>query len=184
MVKFFSQESIIEEMEESVILDLMSDDNTWWKQWFRSIKLWQKNVVDTERVTWIRVHGVPCNAWNIDFFVRIANTMGKFIIMDENFTADGNMDLARILVRVPLSFFLKERVLVVIDDDVFELSFREDALGPFRVVNKKHNQKAISYIFQALRNLGPFRREVKWGRTMGIISGIRTESRPTRRPIS
>lgn len=62
--------------------------------------------------------------------------MGKFIIMDENFKEDGNMDISKILVRVPLCFCLVERISVSIDDEVFALSLREDAYVPFRIVNK------------------------------------------------
>lgn len=99
---------VLEEMEEGVILDLMSEGNTWWKQWFHSIKSWHKGVVDTKRVTWIRVHGVPCHTWNIDFFESLANTMGNFISMDEKFKEGCNMEIARLLIRVPLRFCLVE----------------------------------------------------------------------------
>lgn len=42
---------ILEEMEEGVILELMSEGNTWWKQWIKNIKPRYKGAVDSERVT-------------------------------------------------------------------------------------------------------------------------------------
>ncbi|XP_058740820.1 uncharacterized protein LOC131613142 [Vicia villosa] len=135
---------LLEEMEEGVISDLMSEGNTWWKQWFRTIKPWQQGAVDAERVTWIRVHGVPCHAWNIDFFEALANSFGCFVNMDENYKEGKNMDIARILIRVPLCFSLAERISVAIDGEIFSLALREDAYGPFRLINKEAASKANS----------------------------------------
>lgn len=96
---------ILEELEEGVISELLSEDNTWWKQWFSNIIPWSKGAVDSERVTWVRVHGVPCHVWKVDFFETLANTFGKFISRDMNFKEGFNMDVARFLIRVPLNFF-------------------------------------------------------------------------------
>lgn len=50
---------LLEEMEKGVIHELISEASSWWKQWIRSIRPWKESDIDSERVMWVRVHGIP-----------------------------------------------------------------------------------------------------------------------------
>lgn len=53
---------LLEEMEEGFISELIGNGSTWWRQWFKDNRPWKASEVDGERVTWIRIHGVPFHA--------------------------------------------------------------------------------------------------------------------------
>ncbi|XP_058733329.1 uncharacterized protein LOC131604933 [Vicia villosa] len=125
---------MLEEMEEGVIQELLNDASSWWKQWFRSIRPWKETDIDKERILWIRVHGTPCHAWCSEFFQNVANGLGEFVCVDENTSSGDNMDIARIMIRVPFSFKLQETLKVSIDGVEHVLVLREDTYGPVRKV--------------------------------------------------
>lgn len=128
---------LLEEQEEGIIEELIGDGCTWWKQWFSSIMSWKSSDVDSERVAWVKVHGVPFHAWCFEFFEYLANSMGNFICVDENTTLGANMDIGRFLLRVPFGFNLKEQSFVIVDGSCFNLILREDSYGPVRIANNK-----------------------------------------------
>ncbi|XP_058765713.1 uncharacterized protein LOC131639233 [Vicia villosa] len=128
---------LLEEMEEGIIKELIEEGKWWWQQWFKSLKPWQENDVDMERVMWIRIYGVPCHAWCSEFFESVANKLGSFVCLDENTMTGNSMDIARCLVRVNATFILPEIVQIVIDGKSFVLNLREDTYGPLRITAQK-----------------------------------------------
>lgn len=92
--------------------------------------------MDLERVVWVRVHRVPCDAWCIEFFEHIANSLGTNICVDENTLTGYNMDIAILIVRVPFSFSLKEQLVVAIDGVFYLLVLRKDSYGLVRIPKK------------------------------------------------
>ncbi|XP_058747128.1 uncharacterized protein LOC131620126 [Vicia villosa] len=136
---------LLEEVEEGFIQDLIGEGNTWWRQWFKEIKPWSYNIVDNDRDIWIRLYGVPSMTWNFDFFVGLGNKIGKFICVDENTSSRSCMDIARIMITVPLLFHLEDFVNVVIDGKEYSLVVREDSFGPLRIssAQKENNRKDL-----------------------------------------
>lgn len=90
--------------------------------------------MESKRVVWIMVHGVPCHAWCLEFFEFLANSMRRYICMDENTKSASNMDIGRFLITVPFDFNLKERLMVSIDGLYFNLLLWEDAYGLGQIV--------------------------------------------------
>ncbi|XP_058766204.1 uncharacterized protein LOC131639756 [Vicia villosa] len=84
---------LLEEMEEGYIGELIGDGSTWWKQWFIDIKPWKSPDVDEERVSWIRINGIPCHPWCAEFFMMLANSFGSFICLDENTANKSCLDI-------------------------------------------------------------------------------------------
>ncbi|XP_058775853.1 uncharacterized protein LOC131650141 [Vicia villosa] len=125
---------LLEESEEGVIEDLIGVGETWWKQWFQVIRRWNELDIDDGRVSWISVYGVPIHAWNAEFFMAVANSLGSFIFLDES-TAEGSVfDTARMMVRVKLNYELPTSMEVLIDERNFVLFLKEDVVGAMRNV--------------------------------------------------
>ncbi|XP_058746048.1 uncharacterized protein LOC131618913 [Vicia villosa] len=101
--------------------------------------------VDSERVVWVRVYGVPCHVWGTDFFETLANQLGSFICVDDNIVSGDNMDIARVMIRVAFNFVLNNFMEVAIDGEVFNLVFREDTYGLVRIAAKKVSSPNRSY---------------------------------------
>lgn len=93
--------------------------------------------VDTDRVIWIRIYGVPCQTRCSDLFVSLENSLGSFICLDENTTNKSCMDITRMMIKVSATFSPNEEYLVNIDGMIFSLIIREDSYGPMRIVRLK-----------------------------------------------
>lgn len=75
---------LLEELDGGILEELISDRSSWWKQWFRYVRPWQISDVDSERDLLTKVFGVSCQSWYMDFFISLANNLGKYICVDEN----------------------------------------------------------------------------------------------------
>ncbi|XP_058727198.1 uncharacterized protein LOC131598634 [Vicia villosa] len=53
---------LLEESEEGELSALIEEASDWIKQWFLEIRPWRPEDVDNERLTWLRVFGLPCHA--------------------------------------------------------------------------------------------------------------------------
>lgn len=80
----------------------------------------------------------------------LGNKIRKFICVNENTTSRSCMDIARILIRVPLLFHLEEYVNVVIDGKELSMVVRGDFFGPLRIskalkeINRKEMETSSS----------------------------------------
>lgn len=124
---------LLEEMEEGYLAYLIGDDNVWWKLWFSKIHPWKASNVDDTRVTWLRFYVIPCHAWCPKFFVSLVDSLGTFVCVHENTARGDILDIARIIVRVPAPFSMKDSLLVSIDGVEFTILMREDSYGLFRL---------------------------------------------------
>lgn len=99
----------------------------------------------------LRSFGVPCQAWSVYFFVTLPNTLGSYICVKENTFSGKKLYVARVLIRIPLNFCLKERITLVIDGESFGIRLREDSFGPLRIINKQYastRNNVSSYNFE------------------------------------
>lgn len=128
---------LLENLEEGFNEELIREGTSWWKHWFKSIRPWSSEDVDSERVMRIRCYGVRCHVWCSEFFVKIANLLGTFVCLDENTTNKSCMDIARFMVRVKDSFILPEVLKAVIEVKDFVMVLREDSFGPLRISKTK-----------------------------------------------
>ncbi|XP_058783878.1 uncharacterized protein LOC131658623 [Vicia villosa] len=139
---------LLGEVEEGVIDDLIGDGETWWKQWFNVIRRWNELDIDDGRVSWISVYDVPIHAWNAEFFMVVANSLGTFICLDESTAEGSNYDTARMMVRVKLTHELATKMEVLIDEKIFVLALKEDAVGLMRSLSgtrKVNNSVSSEY---------------------------------------
>lgn len=112
---------------------MISDGNTWWKQWFKSIRPWKCSEIDKDKVIWIHIYVVPSVVWNSDFFVSLENSLGSFICLDDITTSMTSQHL----IKVSMIFVLEEKMKVSVDGEEFSLVMREYSFGPLRIT-KKH----------------------------------------------
>lgn len=100
---------------------------------FSDIRPWKASNVDDGRVTWLHFYGIPYHAWCSDLFVYLENLLGAFVCIDKNTASEANVDIARIMVRVPVDFIMKDSVLVLVDGVEFTILMREGSYGPLRL---------------------------------------------------
>lgn len=122
---------------------MIGDGCYWWKRWFLYIRLWQISDVDNDMIMWVRLLGVPCHAWSVEFFMIVASVLGICVCVDDDTKAGRSMDIARVLIRVPIDFSLPSVLNISIDETKFLLMLREDTFGPARIIYNKDKEKCV-----------------------------------------
>lgn len=67
-----------------MLQNLLESGASWLFRWFVEVKKWEPGVVDEERVTWVRLFGLPCHVWNEEFFRFIDMQFRAFLRSDDN----------------------------------------------------------------------------------------------------
>jgi hypothetical protein len=76
----------------------LEENREWWKQWFVEIKAWNPLLVPTGRRIWVRIHGVPPQAWGVNCFNKIIQPFGKIMKLDSQTQNQTHLDVARVLI--------------------------------------------------------------------------------------
>ncbi|CAI8595929.1 unnamed protein product [Vicia faba] len=97
--------------------------------------------MDNERLTWLRVFGLPCHAWNPKVFDFMTKPLGHYVCSDEETSKHKNLDVARILIRIKYCLVLNETYNISINEKVFIIKFVEDVRGPMRITVNIHGNK-------------------------------------------
>ncbi|MCH82646.1 hypothetical protein A2U01_0003457, partial [Trifolium medium] len=111
----------------------MEDAWGWLQQWFKEIRPWSTREIDTDRLVWLRVYGIPVHAWNDIFFALISKPFGTFLNADDSTSKKLTMDVARILIRTPGLKAVDDFLSVEVNDEIFQLRIIEDSHGPMRI---------------------------------------------------
>ncbi|XP_058746360.1 uncharacterized protein LOC131619263 [Vicia villosa] len=117
---------LLEETEQGALGILLEEGVSNWKCWFSAIRKWTPDVVDSERTIKIRVFGIPCFAWNNDFLMSLANSLGTFICLDSRTSEGSYFEFARITLKVKFDFASQQSVLIDIDGVPFTLLVLEE----------------------------------------------------------
>ncbi|PNY11622.1 hypothetical protein L195_g008233 [Trifolium pratense] len=125
---------LLEDQVEGEIKALMEDAWGWLEQWFKEIRPWSSGEVDTDRLVWLRVYGIPVHAWNDNFFTLLSKPFGIFLNADDSTSKKLTMDVARLLIRTPDLKPVDELFNVNIDNELFQLRVIEDSFGPMRIM--------------------------------------------------
>jgi hypothetical protein len=60
----------------------LQTNSGWWDRWFQDIRGWNPNLVPPGRRLWVRIFGIPPQAWGFDCFGKITLPFGKLIKLD------------------------------------------------------------------------------------------------------
>jgi hypothetical protein len=131
--------TLLEGQEEGEVQALRDDAKGWMEQWFKDIRPWSPKEIDTSRVAWLRVYGIPSHAWNDLFFTKLAKSWGEFLNSDESTTKRITMDVARLLIRTSCQQHVDEVVEVMVNGEIFRLRVLEDSNGPMRIILPQNN---------------------------------------------
>jgi hypothetical protein len=65
---------------------------------FSNWSRWEKDGRPYQRGTWVRLYGVPLNAWNVEFFKLCVFDCGRFVRADSCSADKDRLDFARVLI--------------------------------------------------------------------------------------
>ncbi|KAI3510677.1 hypothetical protein L1887_17809 [Cichorium endivia] len=87
------------------------------REWMKEIRYWSANYVVRTRLTWIKLYGLPVDAWSGGNFHKIASTWGTVIKLENcDFASATSLVAGRVLISTCYEFPLEKEVLVKIDN--------------------------------------------------------------------
>lgn len=90
---------ILEDLVSGEVENFILDRKPWWEQWFTTIRPWQPDDVDSERLLWLRVRGIPCHAWSKNFFTMLVKSKGSYTKSDDTTLARTSIEEARVCIK-------------------------------------------------------------------------------------
>jgi hypothetical protein len=76
----------------------LQSNSDWWHRWFVEVSEWNPNLVPAGRRVWVRIFGVPPQAWSFEGFSSIVKRFGALIKLDSQTKNQGRLDVARVLI--------------------------------------------------------------------------------------
>ncbi|PNX70343.1 putative sulfate transporter, partial [Trifolium pratense] len=93
---------------------------------------WDQDVTPYRRGAWVRLYGVPLNAWNINFFKLCVLDCGSYLRTDKCTADKDRLDFARVLVATPDLGTINSVVTILVDGAQVQIQVVEEwgyALG-------------------------------------------------------
>ncbi|KAG8497351.1 hypothetical protein CXB51_008604 [Gossypium anomalum] len=140
---------------------LEQNDWAYLKECFISIEPWSKKRFVSERVTWIKVAGIPLRCWNYETFKRVAELWGKLICMGESWNRTVNFEKMEMLISVNKPSLIDELAFMEVGNCKFPIRIKESGTSEWKC------EKFLD---------GRGQLEEKRGESPEVESGIRSES--------
>ncbi|GAU49890.1 hypothetical protein TSUD_133660 [Trifolium subterraneum] len=109
---------------EASLLSLFYFAHKWWGAWFSKLKFWSSGVLSQRREVWLAVWGVPLQRWGLDFFLKIANSFGEFIMVDDNTLRETSFVTGRVKARLPVAASAVDEVVAVVTSNEIVIHVR------------------------------------------------------------
>lgn len=105
---------------------------------FEELRPWDNKTVSRERFLWLKIQGLPVQAWEEVSFRTIAGMMGTYIRMDDDTTKKMRLDIARILISASSPETIFRNMTVKIDQHLFNIRISEDLCGDVSVSERRN----------------------------------------------
>jgi hypothetical protein len=93
---------------------------------FSSWTSWDKDQRPYQRGAWVRLYGVPQNAWNVDFFKLCVFDCGRFLRADSCSADKDRLDFARVLIATADLDIVTKLERVLVDGAMVEIKIVEE----------------------------------------------------------
>ncbi|KAH7861886.1 hypothetical protein Vadar_032187 [Vaccinium darrowii] len=113
------------------------------KGWFLSFKHWNGDAASLSRTVWLKIRGMPLNAWGCFSFKRIAQLWGEFLTLDQETLLEESFDVGRLLMVTNCSHKIDEWINIAVKGRNYRVQvWEEECNDPFDVkaINLKEQQ--------------------------------------------
>jgi hypothetical protein len=87
---------------------------------------WENKATPFQRGAWVRLYGIPLQAWNDSFFKLCVFDCGRFLRADSYTTEKDRLDFARVLITTSSLEVIKRVERLLVDDTVVEVQVVEE----------------------------------------------------------
>jgi len=112
--------------DDSDVNIMLSEASKFFDNFFSKPVKWKKDVVVRERGAWVRIYGVPLQAWNVEFFKLCVYDCGPLLKVDESKLEKIRFDYARVLISTSSLDLLISDAKVMVDGVVFDFKIVEE----------------------------------------------------------
>ncbi|KAH1091798.1 hypothetical protein J1N35_019055 [Gossypium stocksii] len=131
---------LVEIPDKELLEMLRKTEWSYLKDIFVKIEPWTEKLTIEERVSWIKVSGVPLHCWNYETFKRVAGIWEKLVSVGENLTKVNNFEKIELLISITQSFVVNEVISMEVGDVIFSIRVRERGLSD--LIDDSFNCKA------------------------------------------
>ncbi|CAL0332758.1 unnamed protein product [Lupinus luteus] len=148
----------LEDQEE--MLEVINLRKDWVCEIFINIRRGTPQEVAKERLTWVKVFGVPLQACNASFFSMVAGLHGRFIRLDENTRDMKILDVGLVLILTSSKIRIEHTFPIKVGDLFFDIRVvEEDQICPSNSIvpmsMEKEEEDSVSVD-------NPSREDVEW----------------------
>ena len=112
--------------DDSDVNIMLSEASEFFNNFFSKPVKWKKDVVVRERGAWVRIYGVPLQAWNVEFFKLCVYDCGRLLKVDESTLGRIRFDYARVLISTSSLDLIISDAKVMVDGVVFDFKIVEE----------------------------------------------------------
>jgi hypothetical protein len=87
---------------------------------------WDTEVIPFQRGAWVRIYGIPLQAWNDSFFKLCVMDCGRFLRSDSYTAAKDRLDYARVLIATTSKAVIKKVEHLMVDGSLVEVQIVEE----------------------------------------------------------
>ncbi|KAE8676761.1 hypothetical protein F3Y22_tig00111582pilonHSYRG01032 [Hibiscus syriacus] len=121
-IKFMGGRDFLLEFMDEELYTFMKEHNwSFLREVFLEVNPWTESYRASERVTWIKLIGVPLHCWNHNTFKRISELWGECLAMGENALQESSCEEMTILIATRRKELIDEVVDLEAGRDVFKI---------------------------------------------------------------
>lgn len=91
----------------------LNSNSRWWSEWCTKVVSWSPDIITYRREAWVSCWGVPLQLWGSEIFVKIANSLGDLIKVDEETLKEDRLDRGRVNIWLPATAKLVDELVEV-----------------------------------------------------------------------
>ncbi|CAI8600377.1 unnamed protein product [Vicia faba] len=116
----------IKVQEEEDFHTLFKEAKEFFQYWFTKVEEWYPKAVMNGKITWIKMYGVPIQAWNQKFFEKLIIGKGSLVFVGIVTEKKRMFDYARCLIRKTSMESLNKAVQVKVNGHIYNIKLKEE----------------------------------------------------------
>ncbi|XP_039004721.1 uncharacterized protein LOC120131927 [Hibiscus syriacus] len=142
-IKFMGGRDFLLEFVDEELYTFMKEHNwSFLREVFLEVNPWTESYRASERVTWIKLIGVPLHCWNHNTFKRISELWGECLAMGENALQESGCEEMTILIATRRKELIDEVVDLEAGRDVFKIRVVEQTTSRGDTCSHKKKSKS------------------------------------------
>ncbi|KAK8675492.1 hypothetical protein V6N13_033558 [Hibiscus sabdariffa] len=131
---------LLEIMDQDLYNMLKDLDWSYLKEIFTEIEPWSEKFQLPERITWLKVSGIPLHCWNQETFSSISDDVwGKLLSLGENAFQSKNASEINILISTNKMERIYDSIILEVENECFMIHVVDHACSPKNVFARKSN---------------------------------------------